>query len=301
VSGNQARAESLVACERITRQHARSFYFAARFLPRATRHDVFALYAFYRTVDDLVDCRPDGASSDAVIHELNRWRARIDASPEHAAPHPILPALRAAINKHAIPRRYFHELLDGVASDLSPRHMRTFEELRHYCYQVAGTVGLVMAYVLGAGSDTALRHACDLGIAMQLTNVLRDVGEDIARGVVYLPADDMSRFGYSADRLAERRVDDDFVALMHMQIARARAFYRSGLEGIPLLPRDCQFPILLAARVYGDIMRKIERGGYDVFRQRAHTRLPEKLWLAGTCYRDLHQPVWTNRLGFGKP
>ena len=301
MSGDLALIHSLAHCERIIRRHARSFYFAARFLPPATRRDVFALYAFYRTVDDLVDCRPPGCSPAMVVEELNTWRQCIHSRTPRQGFHPVFPALRAVTEKYAIPRRYLLEVLDGVEHDLYPSHFHTFDELRHYCYQVAGSVGLVMAHVLGAAGDTALDRACTLGIAMQLTNVLRDVGEDLERGLIYLPAEEMSRFGYSAERLATRRVDADFVSLMRMQIARAREYYRGGLEGIGLLPRGARFPILLAARMYGGIMRQIERSGYDVFRARAHTGLPEKLWLAGQSYHDLKWPARTNSPGYRGP
>jgi phytoene synthase len=294
LSGDLTLVQSLAHCERIIRDHARSFYFAARFLPPVTRQDVFALYAFYRTVDDLVDCRPAGRAPATVVNQLNIWRHCIRSNAPRQDFHPVFPALRAVTEKYAIPCNYLLEVLDGVERDLYPNHLRTFDELRHYCYQVAGSVGLVTAHVLGAGGDAALDRACTLGIAMQLTNVLRDVGEDLERGMIYLPAEEMSRFGYSAARLGERRVDADFVGLMRMQIARARDYYRTGLEGIGLLPRGMRFPILLAARMYGGIMREIERSGYDVFRLRAHTGLPEKLWLAGQSYRELK---WSPRTG----
>lgn len=280
-------AHSFTHCRAITRSQAHSFYFASFFLPRQKRRDVFALYAFYRTVDDLVDNRPAGCSPRLIVEELAAWRAWLRTRQRLSSFDPVRMALGSVIDRYAIPLQYFDELLDGLERDLYPCRLRTFCELERYCYLVAGTVGMVMSYVLGVKGEVALANARDLGIAMQLTNVLRDIGEDLDRGMIYLPADELAPFGYSAERLSLRSVDGEFVALMRMQIARAREYYRAGLAGISHLPRDSQFPILLAARMYGAILHRIECSGYDVFSRRAHTRLPEKLWIAGRSYLGL--------------
>lgn len=277
---------SYAHCSEIIRRQAHSFHFASLFLPASKRRDVFALYAFYRTVDDLVDCRPYDRSASSVVADLDGWREWLQHR-HKCGNHPVRPALAAAIDRYGIPIRYLQEMLDGVERDLYPCHLRDFAELKRYCYLVAGTVGLVMSYVLDVKDERALANACDLGIAMQLTNVLRDIGEDLQRDMIYLPADDLADFGYSADRLKRRIVDEDFIALMRMQIARARGYYRIGMAGIPYLRCDSQFPILLAARMYGGILRKIECCGYDVFSRRAHTHLPEKLWIASQAYMGL--------------
>ena len=277
-------AQSFAYCKEIIRRQAQSFYLSSLFLPRDKQEDVFALYAFYRTVDDLVDERSSTCSPLAVVRELDAWRTWLQHTDRHLDRDPVRPALAAVIEKRRIPLQYLNELLDGVQSDLYPCQLQTFAELERYCYLVAGTVGLVMSYVLGVRDQAALVNARSLGIAMQLTNVLRDIGEDQERGMIYLPADEMAAFGYSAERLALRRVDSDFIALMRMQIGRARDQYHLGIDGISALARDSQFPILLAAKTYGTILRKIEVSGYDVFSRRVHTRLPEKLWIAGHSY-----------------
>ncbi|HWE63936.1 MAG TPA: phytoene/squalene synthase family protein [Chloroflexota bacterium] len=278
---------SYAHCRAIIRRQAHSFYFASFFLPAHKRRDVFALYAFYRTVDDLVDRRPADSSGSTVVAQLARWRAWLH---DRRSPSPldaVCPALGTVIDRYHIPLRYFDALLDGVERDLAPCRLRDFAELERYCYLVAGTVGLVLSYVLGVDDEAALAPARDLGIAMQLTNVLRDIGEDLERGRIYLPADELARWHYSAERLALRRVDADFVALMRMQIARAREYYRAGTAGIPHLSHDSRFPIVLAARMYSGILRQIERGGYDVFTRRACTRMPEKIWIASRSYAGL--------------
>lgn len=276
-------------CTQVIREHAKSFYFASHFLPLEKRQAVFALYAFYRTVDDCVDRRSPGESPRAVVLQLDAWRRWLLDRSGPMPLEPVCSALGYVLDRYSVPVWYLAQLLDGVQSDLQPRRLQSFDELEHYCYQVAGTVGLVMASILGTQDDAALLRARDLGIAMQLTNVLRDVGEDLDRQMIYLPADELQRFRYSPERLALRRVDADLMALLRMQIRRARSYYRSGLAGIPALPRDSQFPIYLAARMYGAILHKIERGGYDVFSRRARTRLPEKVLLAGHSYLALRR------------
>jgi len=285
---DDALAASRADCQALVRREGHSFSVAPLFLPRRTRRDVAALYAFYRTVDDLVDERPASCSPAAIVAELDGWRAWL-RDPRAPGDGPIWAALGAALTRHRIPHRYLDELLDGVAGDLVGRHLRTFAELERSCYLVAGTVGLVLSAVLGIEDSAAPASERGLGIATQRTNVLRDVGEDLGRGLVYLPAEGLARFGCSRERLARRVVDADFVALMRFQIARARAYCRAGMTGIPALSRDSQLPILLAARLYGGILRQIERNGYDVLGRRARTRLPEKLWIAGRSYAQVRR------------
>jgi phytoene synthase len=271
-------------CRDVIRDHAHSFYFAARFLPADTRRDVFALYAFYRTVDDLVDLRPASRPRESVLAELDDWRAWLRCRRGAPGPDALRLALSPVLDRHRIPCRYFDDFLDGLAADLNPRQMCSFAEMEHYCYCVAGTVGIVLAHVLGAAEPSALESACLLGIAMQLTNILRDIGQDLNRGMIYLPAEELRAYNYSASRLQLRVVDADFVSLMHMQVQRARDYYRRGVSGIAHLSRECRLPILFAAQVYAGILTKMERRGYDVFQQRMATRLPEKLWIAGKSY-----------------
>lgn len=180
------------------------------------------------------------------------------------------------------PPAIFLDFLDGMVADLPKRRLTHFEELRQYCYQVASTVGLAMSHVLGATSRQALAAAENLGIAMQLTNILRDVGGDLARDRIYLPNTELERFGLSHAHLTTLAArgglpDERFRRLLQFQIARAHSYYRSGMSGIWLLSPDCRLPILLASRLYRKILRVIERNGYDVLRRRAVTSPMEKL------------------------
>jgi phytoene synthase len=185
-------------------------------------------------------------------------------------------------------------LIDGVASDLTRHEMRSWPELRAYCVQVASSVGLAMCHLLGAGDDPLAREAAiELGVAMQLTNVARDVAADLAMGRVYLTSDDLQAHGYSRERLGwlalnvkrhgPTSIDQEFKSLMRAQIERARAHYAGGVRGIDRLPRDCRLPILLAARLYGAILGEIEAAEYDVFTRRAATSMATKLREAARC------------------
>ncbi len=270
--------------------HGRTFHFAARFLPPNLRSPVVTLYAFFRTLDDLVDEPTSGSSPAAIRDELAAWRSWLASG--HAGPAPREPlgaSVAALIAAYGIPPSIFLDFLDGMTSDLEPREVLDFAELRRYCYCVAGTVGLAMTYVLGAASPQALAAAESLGIAMQLTNVLRDVGTDLTAGRIYLPRDELTRFGSSRahlERLAAspRGPDERFRALMRAQIARAHSYYAFGMAGIWLLPRDCRMPILIAARLYRAILTAIERGDYNVLHQRAATSFPEKVREAAVAF-----------------
>ncbi len=270
--------------------HGRTFHFAARFLPAKQRRQVVVLYAFFRILDDLVDKPAQGRCSEDIRNELGAWKRWFAAGYPLPAPRePLGMHLASILAEHSIPIALFSDFLDGIASDLEPRAMRDFQELYRYCYCVAGTVGLAMTHLLGATSPQALAAAQSLGIAMQLTNILRDVGGDLASGRVYLPQEELARFGSSLSHLMrlyrERRGPDErFSALMRYQIARAHRYYVRGMSGVWLLPRDCRLPILVAGRLYRRILMAIERKQYDVLRSRAATSFPEKLREAAIAF-----------------
>ena len=275
------RAEQLFA------MHGKTFHFASHFFPKPIRPAVVTLYAFFRTLDDLVDERPADWQTAPVRQELDAWQEWFQRGCSSVAPRePLGSSLAAILSDAQIPFSLFEEFLQGLGSDLEPRVFANFQELSHYCYQSAGTVGLAMAYVLGARSEQALRAARHLGIAMQLTNIVRDVGRDLANGRIYLPQDELARFGSSSEHLsqlyqARQGPDERFREIMRYQITRARLSYAEGLHGCWLLPRDCRVPILLAGRLYQRILARIEQHNYDVLRKRAATSLLTKVWEAG--------------------
>ena len=279
-------AEAL--CRRITQTRAHSFYFASRFLPPEIRRNVIALYAFCRVVDDIADLPP----TDPIIspaRSLEDWRAWLLAG----APSDndlVRHALSRVVASTGLPRWPLIKLVESLIEDLAPRHLPNLAELERYAHGVAGTVGSAMAYLLGALDPEAQIPAQALGLAMQMTNVLRDIGEDQARGRIYLPADHMARAGYSQDDLGREVVDIRFVRLMRPLIGRARELYAEGLAGIPVLPGPCRFPVALAANAYAGILTDIERVGYHVFHYRAHTRRHDKVLLAARLTFNLGLP-----------
>jgi 15-cis-phytoene synthase len=269
--------------EWILATHGRTFHFAARFLSPKIRHDVVTLYAFFRTLDDLVDVPTEERGIEDIRIELNAWRNWFAEGRSLTAPRePLGSRLSAVLDEHCVPTTIFLDFLEGMCSDLEPQEMHNFAELHRYCYRVAGTVGLAMTHVMGVNSSQALVAASNLGIGMQLTNILRDVGGDLTLGRIYLPLDDLARFACSPAHLARlfrarRGPDDSFHALMRYQIARARDYYAQGMSGIWLLPPDCRLPILVASRLYRRILTVIERKDYDVLRSRASTTFAEKV------------------------
>lgn len=281
--------------------HGRTFSFAARFMQPEQRQAAVTLYAYFRTLDDLVDeptrtPRPMGARE-----EVCAWRGWFLGTGSYP-PHREALALRLApvLDRYTIPGHLFSDFLGGLLADLDEWPIETYTDLRRYCYQVAGTVGRAMSYVLGATSPQALDAAEQLGVAMQLTNILRDIGGDLARGRVYLPAEELLAYGLTRDdlaRLARQRHHHDqrFLALMRFQVERARVYYSRGMSGIWLLPGDARLPILIAGRLYRRILVVIERNNFDVLHSRASTNLREKVQEAAMAL--LLEKLWRHGEG----
>lgn len=287
LSSRQLLAITNAADERLLATHGRTFHFAARFLSPKHRHLVVTLYAFFRTLDDLVDKPVQGRRIEDMRRELDTWRSWFTRGFSFPAPQePLGARLATILAEHPVPSTVFLDFLDGLALDLESREMRDFREMYHYCYCVAGTVGLAMAHILGVTSAQGLAAAQNLGIGMQLTNILRDVGSDLASGRIYLPQEDLARFGSSSAHLyrlykEQRGPDERFRALMRYEIARAHRYYAPGMSGVWLLPHNCRLPILIASRLYRRILTAIEHNDYDVIRSRAATSFPEKVYEAG--------------------
>ena len=290
----------------VFRTRARTFWFATQFLPADRRHVVSQLYAFARAVDDLVDEPHPDLTADDVAATLAAWRDWLQhhgasAAACGAAPDPRLAAtVRPVLHEYGVPAAYLQLLVDGVASDLARRDVDTWLDLRTYCVQVASSVGMAMCHLLGSGEDPlALDAAVELGIAMQLTNILRDIGGDLDLDRLYIPRDELDAFGYSRQdvlalcarvRAGQGPVEEAFRALMRTQIARARDHYARGLEGIGRLPAECRLAILVAARLYRAILDEIEAADFDVFRRRASTSTTRKVVEAARCVVMLRLP-----------
>jgi 15-cis-phytoene synthase len=266
----------------VTRRYARTFYFASHVLPPAKRDAAYVVYAFCRYADNCTDVhREDRERITDAGAQLTLLRQELDAVYAPADVPTRWVALRATVRAYRIPREYFEELLNGVAMDLAPRTYATWGDLELYCYRVASVVGLIMTHIFGATSPAALQYAADLGKAMQLTNILRDVGEDHRMGRVYLPIDDLQSFGVTAEMIAAGTVTPEVTALLRFEIARARALYADGEKGIPMIPDDgSRFSTRLMSSMYARILRAIEHNGYNVFTTRAHVPLRTKLRIA---------------------
>lgn len=287
-----------LACEAVTRAKAKSFHFAAAFLPAAKRRDVFALYDFCRHVDDLVDERGDRPAA-AVRADLAALATMLDLIEAGRVPaDPRWAPLADTIQRRDVPIAPLLELIDGVAGDLGPRAFRTTDELLHYAHQVAGVVGLALGPLLGARRTGFEDAGAALGIAMQLTNVLRDVAPDLAAGRRYLPDEELARFDLTEADLRAGRVDDRWRAFMRWQLDRARRYYAEGDRVVPLFPDDgSRLTVRLMQRTYAGILDAIERRGHDVFRGRASVgavgkvRILATAWLADRAPRA-RVPAW---------
>ncbi|HET7156724.1 MAG TPA: phytoene/squalene synthase family protein, partial [Hyphomicrobiaceae bacterium] len=264
------------ACAAVIREHSKSFYLSARLLPGAKRHGIMALYAFCRLSDDIVD-KADAAQNAAPepAAALDAWAAA-NRSGHASAGNPVVVAWSDTRMRCNIPVPLADELIEGVRMDLSIDRYATWNDLWVYCYRVASTVGLMSMYITGAETMDAVPYAVQLGVALQLTNILRDVGEDARAGRIYLPQEDMARFDVSEDQLLAGAVNGQFVRLMQFQIARARALYAAAWPGIAMLPSDSRMAVAAAAILYRGILAKIEQNGYDVFSTRAHLSMREK-------------------------
>jgi phytoene synthase len=250
-------------CEELTRTHSRTFFLASGLLPGEKRRAARALYAFCRVSDDLID----RSSLDAPA-ELERWRAQT-VYPQARAQDLLALAWNHARLSFQIPWLYAEQLIGGVAKDLKHSRYQTFSDLAEYCYGVACTVGLMSMHIIGFSGPEAIPYAIRLGVALQLTNILRDVGEDWQAGRVYLPQDELRAFDIDEDRIAGGVVDERWRAFMQAQIERNRELYAGAMPGISLLDSDGRFAIRAAAELYQAILDDIEAHDYDVFRRRA--------------------------------
>lgn len=280
-------------CRQIARHHAKTFYLAATFLPKPQQNPIFAMYALLRTVDDLVDLAEDKLTNGRITREeinslLDDWKSRLhDCYEGQSGDEPIMMAWHDTLKSYPIPIELPLDLIDGVAMDIEFTPFETFDELYVYCYKVASVVGLMTSEIFGYTDKMALEHAIELGIAMQLTNILRDIGEDVDRGRIYIPLEDLRRFGYSREEFMNKTMNDRFLELMKFQIDRARSYYRSSDKGIPMLLPSSRLAVAISSVNYANILRSIEENGYDVFNRRAFRTLPQKLATLPTVWRKV--------------
>jgi len=279
-AGDASLRKAYKQAEKITARHSKSFYFATGLLPEEKRSAVRALYAFCRTVDDIVD-KPSGAGRDS---QLDYWRTMVETG--SFADHDLVAAAWAdALTRCHIPRHYALQLVDGVARDLSQTRYQTFDELATYCYGVASTVGLMSMYIVGFKDHEAVPYAIKLGVALQMTNILRDIGEDYKNGRLYLPREELTFYGIQEADIAEGRLTDNWRQFMRFQIERTRQLYKESWPGIKMLESEGQLAVGAASVFYQGILDDIEKHDYDVFTRRAAlsvwgkvSRIPALIW-----------------------
>jgi len=264
-------------CAQKAAQSGSSFYYSFRFLPADQRNAITALYAFCREVDDVVD---EVSDPGVARVKLGWWRTEVSAAFEGRAQHPVALALTPAVATFKLPQEHFQTVIDGMTMDLERSRYPDFATLERYCHCVAGVVGLLSAEIFGYVDPATRDYARNLGVAFQITNIIRDVGEDVQRGRVYLPEDELSRFGVEPKDLLARRASAGFKALMAHQVERARSFYARALAALPSGDRRAQRPGLIAGAIYQALLAEIERDDFLVLDRRIALTPLRKAWIA---------------------
>ncbi len=269
-------------CQQKTARSGTSFYYSFLFLPPERRRAITALYAFCREVDDIVD---EVSDPEIARTKLAWWRREVEAIFRGTPQHPVALALQPVVAALKLPEAHFQTVIDGMTMDLERSRYLDFAELERYCHCVAGVVGLLSAEIFGYANPATRQYARDLGIAFQLTNIVRDVGEDARRGRIYLPQDDLARHGVAATSLLKQEKSAALVTLMAEQVARARLWHRRAIEELPAEDRRTQRPGLIMAAIYRALLDEIERDGYRVLEHRIKLTPLRKLWIAWTTAR----------------
>jgi phytoene synthase len=261
-------------CVKVARSRAKNFYYSFVLLSPPQRKAMCAIYAFMRYCDDLSD--EPGASRAGI----ERWRAELEEALEgRFSAHPVWPAFHHTVRRFGIPHEYFRQMIEGVTSDLEPRRVENFEELYRYCYQVASVVGLTIIHIFGFDTRSALPLAEKCGVAFQLTNILRDIREDAERGRIYIPAEDLRRFGVSEEDLRSGNRSEAFVDLMRFEGARARGYYNESAPLLDLVHPRSRSSLWALISIYSRLLERIEGTGYDVFTRRVRLSLFTKSWI----------------------
>ena len=280
-----ALEEAYGYCQALTRKRARNFYFAFLSLPAEQRRAIYVAYAFCRGCDDYSD---DDIELDRKVELLEDYRRQLRECFQGNPSGPVFTALAEVVGRYQIPEEYFEDIISGVQMDLTINRYETFDDLYEYCYKVASVVGLMCIEIFGYSDARAKQSAVDLGIGMQLVNIMRDVKEDAERDRIYLPLQDLGQFGYTEADLLGGVVNQPFVELMQHEAGRARDYFRRGGEMMPLLStRSRPCPAILRG-LYSTLLKRIEANDFNVFQQRIRLSTPHKLWLAGR--------IWTTTL-----
>ena len=268
-------------CQDRAAKSGSSFYYSFMFLPPEQRQAITALYAFCREVDDVVDECHDVSLAQI---KLDWWRQEVERIFTGTPTHPVGFALQDVLRRFKLPQEQLLEIIDGMAMDLSQTRYLDFKGLQLYCYRVASVVGLLSVEIFGYENRQTLKYAHDLGLALQLTNIIRDVGEDARRGRIYLPIEDLQRFGVLAKDILEARYSDAFRELMVFQGERAEQFYEQAFAQLPAGDRKAQRPGLVMAAIYRTLLREIAADGFQVLDRRISLTPVRKVWIAGSTW-----------------
>jgi len=264
-------------CQQKATSSGSSFYYSFLFLPPERRRAITALYAFCREVDDVVD---EGMDPQLAATKLAWWRAEVGNLFAGKPQHPVTRALEPHRDKYGISAARLNEIIDGMEMDLRQTRYLDWAGLESYCYRVASVVGLLAAGIFGYRDERTLDYAKNLGIAFQLTNIIRDVGEDARKNRVYLPVEDLQRFGVPASDILQAKETPAFRSLMEFQAERARRYYASAMSALPAQDRRAQRPGLIMAAIYRTLLEEIQRGGFQVLTQRTSLTPLRKFWIA---------------------
>ena len=264
-------------CQQKAASSGSSFYYSFLFLPPNRRRAITALYAFCREVDDVVD---ECSDPQLAASKLTWWRHELDHLYAGQPQHPVTQALQAVLPEFSLPQEQLREIIDGMEMDLQQTRYLDFKALSLYCYRVASVVGLLAAEIFGYTDRQTLKYAHDLGMAFQLTNIIRDVGEDARRGRVYLPIDELKRFDVPVSDILNARHSENFRKLMEFQIERAEQYYAQAMSQLPATDRKTQRPGLVMAAIYRTLLDEIKRDNCQVLSQRTSLPPLRKLWIA---------------------
>jgi phytoene synthase len=269
---------------KLTKEYSKSFYLSSKLLPKEKRWATYSLYGFCRYVDNIVD-NPRMRTSFQLERELDAIKEELTvAFKTGESEHPIINSFARTASLYSIPLNLPLELIEGVRMDVNINRYKSFDDLYLFCYRVAGVVGLMMTYILGYSNNSAFYYAEKLGVAMQLTNILRDISEDMLNGKIYLPLDELDKFGVSEEDILDENFFDNFYNLMSFQIDRARKYYDAANPGIGLLEKESRFAISSASKIYSGILNKIENNGLSPFFGRVFVPAKTKLTILFSEY-----------------
>ncbi|HRE41641.1 MAG TPA: phytoene/squalene synthase family protein [Ignavibacteria bacterium] len=279
-------------CKFITKTYAKTFYFTSNFLPENKKNAAYAVYSFCRYIDDIVDLKSinqEKNPEETIFIAIEKWRSDLKTIYNgNFIDHPIMISLKDTLSKFNIPQNLPNELIDGVVMDMTIKRYDNFENLRTYCYKVASVVGLMTMEIFGYNDKSAIEYAIDMGIAMQLTNILRDIKEDAEKNRIYIPKDEFEKFDYSENEFLNFIYNKNFINLMRYQIERANYYYDRAEKGIKYLDRDSRMTVGLMCKNYRKILNEIESMDFNVYNSRAYVPFYKKILNVPRVYLEFN-------------